>query len=89
MSDMPATTVIGIEPVHVFRTGGAGKYDGTVHEGIEMFLVGYLLQSDLHRQVQRDFVSGFPFAANRQVLARLGVYILHFAIDGNTCSFCP
>mgnify|MGYP007086218983 CR=1 FL=1 len=59
--------------VHVFRTGGAGKYDGTVHEGIEMFLVGYLLQSDLHRQVQRDFVSGFPFAANRQVLARLGV----------------
>ena len=51
MGNVSATTIIGIEPVHVFRTGGAGKYDGTVHESIEMFLVGYLLQSDLHWQV--------------------------------------
>ena len=51
MGNVSATTIIGIEPVHVFRTRGAGKYDGTVHESIEMFLVGYLLQSDLHWQV--------------------------------------
>ena len=46
-----ATSVGTVSYTHLDVYKRQGKYAGTVHESLDMFLVGYLLQSDLHWQV--------------------------------------
>ena len=89
MGNVPATTVICIKPVHILCPCGAGKYDRAIHECIEIFPIRYLLQGNLHGHIQCDFISGFPFAVNGQVLSRLGIRFLYFSINRNAGAFSP